>query len=59
MPLGLTLILLLVVIVVGLIATQWLTSLVLGLVRLVLLLIGFWLIARVGFYLLRKGGPRD
>ncbi len=59
MPLGLTLILLLAVIVVGLIATQWLTSLVLGLVRLVLLLIGFWLIARVGFYLLRKGGPRD
>lgn len=56
-PVGLTLILLLVAIVVVFIATQWITGLIFGFIRLVMILIGFYLVARVGLFLLRKGSP--
>lgn len=52
---GLTLVMLVVVLVVGIIATQWVVGIVLGLIRLAIILIGFYLIAKVGLYLLRKG----
>lgn len=55
-PLGLTLLMLAVVLIVGILAAQWVVGIVLGLIRLALILIGFYLIARVGLYLLRKGG---
>ncbi len=54
-PLWLTVFLLLAVIVVSLIAFQWVTSLVLGLVRLVLIVIALAAMARIGLFLLRKG----
>ncbi|MGI9595394.1 MAG: hypothetical protein ACR2QK_04500 [Acidimicrobiales bacterium] len=54
-PIGLTLILIAVVLVVGFIATQWVVGLILGIIRLIMILIGFYLIARVGLFLLRKG----
>ena len=52
---GLTLIVLAVVLVVGFIATQWVVGIVLGLIRLAMILIAFYLIAKVAWYLLRKG----
>lgn len=54
-PLGLTLILVAVVLVVGFLATQWVVGIILGIVRLIMILVGFYLIARIGLYLLRKG----
>ncbi len=41
---------------VGLLALQWVTGLIFGLIRLVLVLGALYLIARVGWYLVRKGG---
>lgn len=51
----LTLLGLLVVVVVGFIAFQWVTGLILGLIRLVMILVAFYLMFRIGMYLLRKG----
>lgn len=43
------------VVVIGFLAAQWIVGILLGIVRLILILIGFYLIAKVGMYLLRKG----
>ncbi|MEM9566435.1 MAG: hypothetical protein AAGA93_27700 [Actinomycetota bacterium] len=51
-----TLVTLAVVVLVGLLALRWITGLILGLIQLVLVLAALYLIARVGWYLLRKGG---
>lgn len=51
----LTVLMLAVVVIVGFLAFQWLTGLLLGLIRLVMILIGFYLLARIGLYLIRKG----
>jgi hypothetical protein len=51
----LTLLTLAVVIIVGIVAFQWLTGLVLAFIRLIMILVAFYLIARLGIYLLRKG----
>ena len=40
----------------GLWALRWVTSLVVGLIQMALVLVAIYLIARVGWYLLRKGG---
>ncbi len=50
-----TVITLVVVIMVGLLVLQWVTGLIVALVRLAVVLAGIYLIARVGWYLLRKG----
>ena len=50
-----TVITLVVVIVVGLLVLQWVTGLIVALIRLAVVLAGIYLIARVGWYLLRKG----
>ncbi len=52
---GLTLLLVAVVLIVGFIATQWVVGIILGIIRLIMILIGFYLVARIGLYLLRKG----
>jgi hypothetical protein len=54
-PIGLTILLLVAVVVIGFLATQWIVGIVLSIIRLILILIGFYLIARIGMYLLRKG----
>ena len=54
-PIGLAVLMLVAVLVIGFLATQWLVGLVLGLIRLALILIGFFLVAKVGLYLLRQG----
>ena len=54
-PIGLTLLVLVAVLVIGFLAAQWVVGIVLGIIRLILVLIGFYLVARVGLYLLRKG----
>lgn len=41
---------------VGLLAFRWLTGLVFALIQMALVLVALYLIARVGWYLLRKGG---
>ncbi len=41
---------------VGLLALQWVTGLIFGLIRLMLVLGALYVIARVGWYLVRKGG---
>ena len=51
----LTLLTLAVVLVVGIVALQWVTGLIFGFIRLVVILVGFYLVARLGLYLLRKG----
>ena len=45
-----------VVVLIGLLALRWVTSLVFGLIQMMLVLVALYLIARVGWYLLRKGG---
>lgn len=59
-PVVLTLVVLVATVVVGLVALKWITSLVMLVVQLALIGVGFYLIARIGWYLLRKGstGPR-
>ena len=52
---GVTLLLVAVVLIVGFIATQWVVGIILGIIRLIMILIGFYLVARIGLYLLRKG----
>ncbi|MEM7321768.1 MAG: hypothetical protein AAF531_01675 [Actinomycetota bacterium] len=54
-PIGLTILLLVAVIVVGFLATQWIVGIVLALFRLALILVGLYLVLRVGWYLVRKG----
>ncbi len=54
-PIGLTVLLLVAVLVIGFLATQWVVGLVLGLIRLAIILVGFYLVAKVGMYLLRQG----
>ena len=54
-PIGLTILLLVAVVVVGFLATQWIVGIVLALVRLALILLALYLVFRVGWYLLRKG----
>lgn len=51
----LTLILLGVLIIVGLATFQWITSLILNVVRLILIVIAFVVMGRIGLFLLRKG----
>lgn len=57
-PLGLTIIVVLALGIAGLLAVQWVTSLVWALVRLALILVAFYAIFRIGLYLLRNGGSR-
>lgn len=54
-PIGLTIVLLVAVVVVGFLATQWIVGIVLGLIRLALILFALYLVFRLGWYLLRKG----
>lgn len=54
-PIGLTILLLVAVVVVGFLATQWIVGIVLALVRLALIMVALYLVFRVGWYLLRKG----
>lgn len=54
-PIGLTILLLVAVVVVGFIAAQWVIGIVLALIRLALILVAFYLMFRVGRYLLRQG----
>jgi hypothetical protein len=54
-PIGLTILLLVAVVVVGFLATQWIVGIVLALVRLALIMLALYLVFRVGWYLLRKG----
>lgn len=51
----LTVLMLAVTFVVGIVLLQWVTGLIFGLIRLAVILVGFYLIARLGLYLLRKG----
>ncbi len=51
----LTLLTLAIAFVVGIVVLQWVTGLIFGLIRLAVILVGFYLIARLGIYLLRKG----
>ena len=46
---------LLVVLVVGFLAWQLVTGLLFSLIRLVMIIAAFYIIARIGWYLLRKG----
>lgn len=41
---------------VGLLAIRWITGLVFAIIQLGLILVALYLIARVGLYLVRKGG---
>ncbi len=41
--------------VIGFLATQWIIGFVLKIIQLILILVAFYLIAKVGLYLLRKG----
>ncbi|MEL6984753.1 MAG: hypothetical protein AAFO29_20160 [Actinomycetota bacterium] len=41
---------------VGLLAVRWVAGLVFALIQMALVLVALYLIARVGLYLLRKGG---
>ena len=50
-----TVIALVVAIIVGLLVLQWVTGLILALIRMAVVLVAIYLIARVGWYLLRKG----
>ena len=52
---ALTLVTLVVVVLAGLLALRWITGLIFGLIQLLLVLGALYLIARVGWYLLRKG----
>lgn len=54
-PIGLTIVLLVAVVVVGFLATQWIVGIVLALFRLALIMLALYLVFRVGWYLLRKG----
>jgi len=45
-----------VVLLVGLLAFRWITGLFFALIQMVLVLVALYAIARVGWYLLRKGG---
>ncbi len=54
-PIGLTILMIVAVVIIGFLAAQWIVGILLGIVRLILILIGFYLIAKVGLYLLRKG----
>ncbi|MEM7276172.1 MAG: hypothetical protein AAF547_24070 [Actinomycetota bacterium] len=55
-PIGLTVVALIALVLVAILIGQWLVGLVLGLIRLVLILFALYLMARVGLWLLRKGG---
>ena len=57
-PVGLTIVIVIALGIVGLLAVQWVTSLVWTLVRFVLILVAFYAIFRIGMYLLRNGGSR-
>lgn len=48
---------LVVLVVVGLIALRWITSLIMTVIQIGLILVALYFIARIGLYLLRKGGP--
>ena len=50
-----TVAMLFVVIIVGFLAWQLVTGLIFSLIRLVIILAAFYIIARLGLYLLRKG----
>lgn len=54
-PIGLSLVALAVMIVVGFLVTKWLVGIVLAIVQLALILVAFYLLFRVGMFLLRKG----
>ncbi len=45
-----------VVALVGLLALRWITGLFFALIQMVLVLVALYAIARVGWYLVRKGG---
>lgn len=45
-----------VVLLVGLLAFRWITGLFFALIQMVLVLVALYAVARVGWYLLRKGG---
>lgn len=53
---AMTLVTLAVVVLVALLVLRWITGLIFGLIQLGLVLVALYLIARVGWYLLRKGG---
>jgi hypothetical protein len=46
------------IVLLGLLVINFITGLVLALIRLALVLLALYLIARIGWYLLRKGQPR-
>ena len=46
------------VVVIGLLTINFITGLIMALFRLALVLVALYLIARIGWYLLRKGRPR-
>lgn len=43
------------VVVIGFLAFQWIVGIVQTIITLILILVGFYLIAKVAMYLLRKG----
>ncbi len=45
-----------VIILAGLLALKWVTSLVFTLIQMAVVLVALYLVARVGWYLVRKGG---
>lgn len=51
-----TVITLVVVVLVGMLVFKWIAGLIAALIQLALVLVALYLIARVGLYLLRKGG---